>query len=145
MNVFNLRVYGIFLKNGKVLITDERQKDFRFTKFPGGGMEFGESTIECLKREFKEEFNADIDVKNHFYTTDVFVPSFLNPKQQVMSIYYFIESRHFDYVPFSNVPFEMNAKGEHELWARWMDLDKLTEALLTFPIDKIVLQKLKNG
>ena len=32
------------------------------TKFPGGGMEFGEGTIDCIKRECMEEFGEEVEV-----------------------------------------------------------------------------------
>jgi len=42
------------------------------TKFPGGGLQFGEGTIDCIKREFREELGCEIGVLKHFYTTDYF-------------------------------------------------------------------------
>ena len=76
MNNFNIRVYGLLINDkNQILISDERRNDFSFTKFPGGGLEFGEGTIDCLKREFIEEMNLEIEVLSHFYTTDFFVSS----------------------------------------------------------------------
>ena len=70
---FNIRVYGILLdKNKRVLISDEFIRGNYFTKFPGGGLEFGEGTRDCLKREFKEETGLDVEIKEHIYTTDFF-------------------------------------------------------------------------
>ena len=58
MNLFNVRVYGILKdSNNHVLVSDELIRGEYFTKFPGGGLEFGEGTRDCLKREFKEETN----------------------------------------------------------------------------------------
>ena len=49
--MFNLRVYGILLgENKKVLVSDEFIRGNYYTKFPGGGLEFGEGTRDCLKR-----------------------------------------------------------------------------------------------
>ena len=56
---FNLRVYGLLINElNQVLISDENRNGFAFTKFPGGGMEFGEGFKETLIREFQEELNA---------------------------------------------------------------------------------------
>ena len=75
MHRFNVRVYGILIKDGKVLVSDEYIKGNKITKFPGGGLEFGEGTIECIKREFIEEMQLPVEVISHFYTTDFFVSS----------------------------------------------------------------------
>src|SRR5471030_532993 len=90
MYQFNVRVYGLLINdNNEVLISDEQEYGMRFTKFPGGGLEFGEGTIEGLKREFIEECNAEIEVIGHFYTTDFFVKSAFN-NSQVVSVYYLV-------------------------------------------------------
>src|ERR1043165_6471326 len=91
MNRFNVRVYGILIQDNKVLVSDEYIKGNHITKFPAGGLEFGEGTIECIKREFMEELKIVIDVESHFYTTDFFVASAFAPNLQVISIYYKVE------------------------------------------------------
>ena len=56
INRFTIRVYGIlFDENKRILVSDEFIRGDYFTKFPGGGLEIGEGTRDCLKREFKEE------------------------------------------------------------------------------------------
>ena len=40
--MFTIRVYGILLHKGCVLVCDELIKGRHITKFPGGGLEFGE-------------------------------------------------------------------------------------------------------
>ena len=51
-----VRVYGIYLDKQKgLLVSDELIKGNNITKFPGGGLEFGEGPIDCLKREMIEE------------------------------------------------------------------------------------------
>jgi 8-oxo-dGTP diphosphatase len=71
---FVIRIYGIVLnESNEILLTDEYQLGMKMTKFPGGGLHFGEGTIDCLRREFREECNGQ-EIKNirHFYTTDFF-------------------------------------------------------------------------
>ena len=91
MHPFNVRVYGLLIESGSILITHETIKGFDMTKFPGGGLEFGEGTKDCLVREFKEELNLDITVKGHYYTTDFFQASAFNSSDQIISIYYLVE------------------------------------------------------
>src|SRR6266487_411503 len=90
---FTIRVYGILMdENKRVLISDEFIRGDYFTKFPGGGLEFGEGTRDCLKREFKEETGLDVTVGEHIYTTDYFQISAFNKEHQIISIYYFVHA-----------------------------------------------------
>src|SRR4051812_1097228 len=82
-NIFNVRVYGILInEQGQVLVTDEIHYGQRMTKFPGGGLQFGEGIVDCLKRECVEELGLEVNVQEHFYTTDFFQLSAFNPKHQ---------------------------------------------------------------
>ena len=68
---FNIRVYGIIInKRNEVLLSDEYLMDMKMTKFPGGGLRFGEGTIDCIRREAMEEFGQEIEIISHYYTTD---------------------------------------------------------------------------
>ena len=89
---FNIRVYGLLIHNHNILVSDEFRMNTLMTKFPGGALEFGEGTIDCLKREFMEELNTKIDIIRHFYTTDYYQPTKLLPAtMQLISIYYLVE------------------------------------------------------
>src|SRR5215831_7874107 len=89
---FNIRVYGVLINEQKqVLVSDEYIRGGYYTKFPGGGLELGEGTRDCLKREFKEEMNLEVEVGDHIYTTDYFQLSAFNPNHQIISIYYFVK------------------------------------------------------
>lgn len=89
---FIVRVYGIFhdIKRG-ILVSDELIHGNYITKFPGGGLDFGEGTLECLRREMVEETGFEFEVGEHFYTTDFFVPSVFDKTSQVVSIYYLMK------------------------------------------------------
>ena len=87
--MFNIRVYGILITEDKqILVSDEFIKGNYYTKFPGGGLEFGEGTRDCLAREFMEEMNLKVRVGEHLYTTDFFQMSAFNTEHQMVSIYY---------------------------------------------------------
>ncbi|WP_431209304.1 NUDIX domain-containing protein [Puia sp. P3] len=91
--MFNLRVYGLLINDNKqVLVSDEFIRGGYYSKFPGGGLEFGEGTRDCLKREFKEEMDLNVEVTDHLYTTDFFQMSAFNPEHQIISIYYYVRA-----------------------------------------------------
>ncbi len=136
MQRFNIRVYGICInERQEVLLSNESYRDLNFTKFPGGGLEFGEGMIDCLKREFQEEFKLEIEVGELFYLTDFFQVSAFSENDQVISVYYLIQADLAILDQRTN-----NRTGEEEL--HWAKLSQVTEDLFTFPIDKIVVQKL---
>lgn len=139
MKRFNIRVYGICINHrNEVLLSDESYRDLSFTKFPGGGLEFGEGMIDCLKREFLEEFDLEIEVGSLFYLTDFFQVSAFSENDQVVSIYYLIQT---DLSELDKLI--TDHAGDEKL--HWVNLSELKEELLTFPIDKIVARKLVDG
>ncbi len=88
MKPFNVRVYALLEHKGKLLVIHEPFQGKLIYKFPGGGLEFGEGTRDCLKREFKEELYLDVVIGTHFYTQDFFVRNAFDPTEQVLLIYY---------------------------------------------------------
>lgn len=60
-------VAGIIYKDTKFLIAQRNLKKSQggFWEFPGGKVEKGETYEEALKREIKEEFDADIEVREY--------------------------------------------------------------------------------
>ena len=64
---FNVRVYGVYIKEGALLVSDEFRMGMNMTKLPGGGLEFGEGIEEGLAREWKEELNSRITIQEIIY------------------------------------------------------------------------------
>ncbi len=141
---FNIRVYGLLInKQQEVLVTDEYRMGMYMTKFPGGGLEFGEGTIDCLQREFREELNIDIEVIWHFYTTDYFQKALFFEGMQLLSIYYLVHFSDTESLTTTNIS---NNKPEKEgaQSFRWMAIEELNANNFTFPIDKKVAELLKT-
>jgi ADP-ribose pyrophosphatase YjhB (NUDIX family) len=107
--MFNIRVYGILINNNdEILIAEELIKDQYITKFCGGGLEHGEGTLACLKREFIEEMNLNIEVLEHLYTTDFYQQSAFNPTQQIISIYYLVKALEPIKIKLNEKPFDFD-------------------------------------
>lgn len=150
--MFNLRVYGILInKNRQVLVSDELIRGRYITKFPGGGLEFGEGTRDCLKREFKEEMNLEVEVGEHIYTTDFFQISAFNSEHQIISIYYAVKALEEIKAPLRSKPFDFDeaqmkvyeATTETETF-RFIDWNDFSEESVTLPIDKIAAGLIKE-
>lgn len=141
---FNIRVYGLLINDNKeVLISKEKRFGKSFSKFPGGGLEWGEGTIDCLKREYKEELNIEISELEHYYTTDFFQESAFRQGDQLISIYYKVKSVQSDSIPngFSAVDVEPG----DENFFYWIPIKDLSEEMVSYPIDKKIVRKLINN
>jgi 8-oxo-dGTP diphosphatase len=135
---FNVRVYGILVQEGKLLVSDEFIKGKEITKLPGGGLEFGEGLADCVVREFKEELDLKVEVKSHFYTTDFFVTSAFHVNSQVISIYYVVDALEELKITASAKKFDFKKKVDGAQAFRWIDISKISENDFTFVIDRRV-------
>ena len=151
--MFNIRVYGILINNNnQVLVSDEFIRGKYYTKFPGGGLELGEGTRDCLKREFKEEMNLLVDVGEHIYTTDYYQISAFNPDHQIISIYYFVNPLEPITAPLRIKEFDFDENqlkiyeevNEIETF-RFIDWHSFSADSVTLPIDKIVADMVKKS
>lgn len=144
MNI-TIRVYGLIIDSGNILLTDEFRLGMKMSKFPGGGLEEGEGILDCLKREIREELNHEIIEYQHFYTTDFYQQSIFHPgNMQVMNIYYLIKvDKPYKFVTKEKrFDFEYLTEGSQTF--RWAELSQLSEEDVDLPIDKFLIKLLKN-
>ncbi len=150
--MITIRVYGILInEQQQVLVSDEYIRGMYITKFCGGGLEEGEGTRDCLRREFMEEMNLKIEVLEHLYTTDFFQPSAFRKGDQIMSIYYKVKALEPITAPLRSLPFQFderemnmyNATGETETF-RFIHLKDFNEDCMTLPIDKMMVKMIHH-
>jgi 8-oxo-dGTP diphosphatase len=152
MSHITLRVYGILINEKKqVLVSDEYIRGNYYTKFPGGGLEFGEGTRDCLKREFKEELDLEVEIGDHIYTTDFFQMSAFNSAHQIISIYYYAKALEPIKVPLREKLFDFDEQQlkvyeqiQQTETVRFIDWDLFSSDSVTLPIDKIVSSLIKE-
>ena len=137
INSFNIRVYGLILESGSILLSKELIMGQEVIKFPGGGLEHGEGLIEGLNREFKEEMGQRIYNVKHYYTTDFFQRSSFKLTDQLISIYYTGKLKH-------KVVNKINKPKKEQPVFIWEKLERLNEVKFKFPIDQLIIKKLKN-
>lgn len=143
---YNIRVYGLLLNPlGQILLTDERRNGYLMTKFPGGGHELGESLEDGLKREFQEELGISIQLGQHFYTNEFLQISAFDPRQQLISIYFQVHFSNWKEILTSEKIFDFPDDNSDAQTFRWMEIMDLEDSQFTFPIDRIVCQRLQNA
>ncbi|WP_447642630.1 MULTISPECIES: NUDIX hydrolase [Chitinophagaceae] len=141
-----IRVYGFMIDKEKgLLVSDEYIRGKYFTKLPGGGLELGEGTIDCLQREFLEETGVNITVGEHIYTTNYFQLSAFRDNQQFMGIYYFVHAKDISQFRTHSKSFDFTSEqiqdpeGEAES-LRWVPYNKMSTDLFQLPTDKIAMR-----
>lgn len=145
INRFNIRVYGLIINEKKqILLADEYVLDTKMTKFPGGGLEFGEGPADCIQREAEEEFGQKIEIIDHFYTTHYFQKALFYEDSQLISIYYLIRFTEPVQFKISEKPFDFEPGINGSISFRWKKIPELSSEDLTFPIDRYVVQLLKE-
>ncbi len=136
---FNIRVYGILIDEGNILLSRETYQGKFMRKFVGGGLEWGEGITDALKREFMEETSLRIDVHEMVYINEFFQQSAFNKKDQLISMYYRVTCLE---------PSKLNALISEsegcEEGIYWSTLAELDEKELTWPIDRLVIRRLKS-
>jgi 8-oxo-dGTP diphosphatase len=151
--ILSVRVYGILMNEAKqVLVSDEYIRGEYFTKFPGGGLDIGEGTRDCLKREFMEEMNLKVSIGDHIYTTDFFQISAFNSAHQILSIYYAATALEPIKVPLRTNEFDFDEQ-QLQVYAqtkqietfRFVDWENFSGEKVTLPIDKIVADLVKGN
>ena len=119
-------VAAIIVKDGKVFATQRGYGEFKgWWEFPGGKIESGEYPQEALKREIREELDAEIEVKELLETVEWDYPNF-HLTMHCFMCSLISESMHLN---------------EHEA-AAWLTKDTL-HSVKWLPADEGILRKIR--
>jgi ADP-ribose pyrophosphatase YjhB (NUDIX family) len=78
------RVNGVLIQNDEILLIKHQMgADKYFWNVPGGGMEYGTSIVENLKREYLEETGLSIEVGRFLCTFE-----YLDPPLHAVELYF---------------------------------------------------------
>lgn len=139
MERFNIRVYGIIVNHQQeILLSKESRFGREFTKFPGGGLEWGEGTKDTLQRELFEETGLKFEIEELIYVNDFFQQSAFRKTDQLFSFYFRATRKEYPV----DVASTNGAQSDGEVF-QWKSLLEVKECDLTFPIDKLVLEQVK--
>ncbi len=129
---FNIRVYALCIVNNKLLTLKEPFAGNMVVKLLVGGLEFGEGTDDCLKREFKEELNLELTINDAFYIQEDFVSSLAKDGRQLLTLYFFATIKDLHNL-------EIIDKNIQEI--NWIPLSANNP--FTLPVDQTVFNKLQ--
>jgi ADP-ribose pyrophosphatase YjhB (NUDIX family) len=136
---FNLRVYALIINEfDEILLSDECRFGQFFSKFPGGGVEANEGIQAALHRELKEELNLEVPHAEFFYVNDFHQASAFD-NSSLVAFYYLIQLPKSTLLLNENYTIPFSEETEKQ---RWVPLNILHKEHLTFPIDRLVLEKL---
>ena len=142
MSQFNLRVYAFIINDKQeVLLSDEYEFGTFFTKFPGGGVEYGEGILDALKRELKEELNVDVLSSEFIFFNDFYQSSQFHVDRQITCFYYLVQCDTISHLGKEKylIPFH-----EPQEKQRWKKITELNSMDLSFQIDQKALEELKR-
>ena len=136
---FNIRVYALLINmNQEILVAEEYHFSTFMRKFPGGGLQFGESTTDCLRRELREELGIEVGRIEHQHTTDIFVQSAFNSNHQVIGVYYATVAPDYLISMYRENYAQPSTEGEERF--RWIPLEKIGIDDFTFLIDRQAIE-----
>lgn len=104
-------VYGILIRDHKILMVRTQSGSRLVYNFPGGGVEFEEGLSDALVRECNEELGTIVKIKDHIFSSQKLYEHQDFPGTCSFNIYYTIECA--DYI-------DLEKQG-----ATWFDLDHL--------------------
>ena len=82
-----IRVAGITIQGDEILLIEHTKKDKKYWLVPGGGVDWGESTEQALIREYKEETNLDIEVKDFLFFSEAIST---DKNKHVINLYFLV-------------------------------------------------------
>ena len=92
MQTIRIRVAGILVKDGQILLVRHEKYGHSYWLLPGGGVDFGETAEEALLREFKEEVGLSVQVGKLVLAHDSIPP---NHHRQVFNLYFLVSAEEF--------------------------------------------------
>lgn len=113
-----VRVCGFCFLNGKLLLINQKSKKGSIWLPPGGGLEYGETINNGLKREFLEETGLKVEPDNFLFLTE-----FIQPPLHAIEIFYRVKHVEGEAVKGYDPEFDNNSQLINEV--RWMTQNEI--------------------
>ncbi len=117
---FNYRVAGVAVHNGRILLDSNSRNNYWV--LPGGHPEMMEPMAEALRREMREEINADVEVVRLLWVLE----NFFHKGKDVheLSFYFFVRLAPDSFLLKSDGPF-YGQEHDHRLTFQWFPLEEV--------------------
>jgi 8-oxo-dGTP diphosphatase len=120
---------ALIIRDGKILLTKNKDGNGYFYLFPGGGQEQGETLNEALKRECIEEIGREVEVGELIH-----IREYIGRNHEHASFDYDVHQMEFYFrcSMFNEMdkdPAPTNPDS-HQVGVEWMDLNELTKCRL---------------
>lgn len=125
--ICNFRSVGVLIRDNKILV--QRDKDGSEYALPGGHVKIGESSIDSLIREYREETGADILCERLIWTEECFW-EWNRKLTNTIAFYYLINLCDNTDIP-DNGEF-VSQKDNCNIVSGWLPLDEL-KSLTIYP------------
>jgi len=118
-------VKAVIVRDGRLLVTANRDSDGTFYLLPGGGQHFGEPLPTALRRECSEEVGVDVDVQELVLVRDYISANheFASEEPNVHQVELFFRCTIDD----DAVPINGSAPDTWQTGVDWLELARLDE------------------
>ena len=134
---FKYRVSAIFIRDNKLLVNKYEENSYCL---PGGYVEIGETSMEAMLRELKEELNLDFDIINFAGVMENFFTNLKGQKTHGLDFYYYVKLKNdndFQLIDYNRIEIDKGNIVQHQF--SWIELDKLMSSkILPLEIRKII-------
>lgn len=134
---FKYRVSAIFIRDNKLLVNKYDENSYCL---PGGYVEIGETSMEAMLRELKEELNLDFDIINFAGVMENFFTNLKGQKTHGLDFYYYVKLKNdndFQLIDYNRIEIDKGNIVQHQF--SWIELDKLMSSkILPLEIRKII-------
>lgn len=108
---------GLIIDGDRIFLSEgyDRDKDQTFYRALGGGVDFGETSHEALKREFQEELNADLTEIEYLGCIESIFTHESQPGHEIIQLYraQFVDPTFYQQTRFT---FHENKRSKTALW-----------------------------
>lgn len=120
-NKLRVRVCGLCLDQDRLLMINHHGiKEGDFWAPPGGGLQFGESMEECLKREFQEETGLTVEVLNF-----QFICEFIHPPLHAIEAFFRVGTKQGSLRKGTDPEMKDNQIIKEVKFMSWMEINHL--------------------